>query len=38
MARNFLSLEPDDLHARLWANWYVEGKEHEPATKVIGRA
>ena len=29
----FLSLEPDDLHDRLWANWYVEGKEHELATK-----
>lgn len=38
LARNFLSLEPDDRDDRLWANWYVEGEEHEPATKVIGRA
>ena len=36
LARNFLSLEPDDGDDRLWANWYVEGEEHEPATKVIG--
>ena len=38
LARNFLSLEPDDRDDRLWANWYVEGEEREPATKVIGRA
>ena len=38
VARNFLSLEPDDRDDRLWANWYVEGEEGEPATKVIGRA
>lgn len=38
LARNFLSLEPDDQDDRLWANWYVEGEEHEPATKVIGPA
>lgn len=37
-ARNFLSLEPDDQNDRLWANWYVEGEEQEPATKVIGPA
>ena len=37
VARNFLSLEPDDRDDRLWANWYVEGEEREPATKVIGR-
>ncbi|MCY4633953.1 MAG: alkaline phosphatase D family protein [Acidobacteria bacterium] len=38
LARNFLSLEPDERNDRLWANWYVEGEEREPATKVIGRA
>ena len=38
LARNFLSLEPDERDDRLWANWYVEGEEHEPSTKVIGRA
>lgn len=38
LARNFLSLEPDERDDRLWANWYVEGEESEPATKVIGRA
>jgi len=38
LARNFLSLEPDDRDDRLWANWYVEGEEREPATKVIGGA
>lgn len=38
LARNFLSLEPDERNDRLWANWYVEGEEHEPVTKVIGRA
>ena len=38
LARNFISLEPDDRDDRLWANWYVEGEEHEPATKVIGGA
>lgn len=38
LARNFLSLEPDGRDDRLWANWYVEGEEREPATKVIGRA
>lgn len=37
-SRNFLSLEPDDQDDRLWANWYVEGEEDEPATKVISRA
>ena len=36
LERNFLSLEPDDRDDRLWANWYVEGEEAEPATKVIG--
>jgi hypothetical protein len=36
VARNFLSLEPADGDDRLWANWYVEGEEGEPATKVIG--
>lgn len=36
LERNFLSLEPDDRDDRLWANWYVEGEEGEPATKVIG--
>ena len=38
VARNFLSLEPDDRDDRLWANWHTEGEEREPATKVIGRA
>ena len=38
VARNYLSLEPDDRDDRLWANWYLEGEENEPATKVIGRA
>ncbi|WP_020590828.1 alkaline phosphatase D family protein [Kiloniella laminariae] len=33
LARNFLSLEPDD-QSRLWANWYVEGEE-EVITKVV---
>ena len=37
LARNFLSLEPDDRNDRLWANWYVEGEEREPATKIVGR-
>ena len=36
LARNFLSLEPDEEDDRLWANWYIEGEENEPATKVIG--
>ena len=38
LQRNFLSLEPDERDNRLWANWHVEGEEHEPATKVIGSA
>ncbi len=37
LARNFLSLEPDERDDRLWANWHVEGDD-EPVTKVIGRA
>lgn len=32
-ARNFLSLEPDDMQ-RIWANWVVEG-ESKPFTTVV---
>ena len=36
-ARNFLTLEPDDISnpaQRLWVNWWVEN-EAEPSSKVI---
>ena len=32
--RNFLSLEPD-ASRRIWANWFAEGEENDPYTKVI---
>jgi len=34
LARNFLSLEPDDKD-RLWAKWYIEHDLDEPSTKTI---
>lgn len=34
LARNFLSLEPDDKD-RIWAKWYIENELHDPATKTI---
>ena len=35
--RNWLSLEPDapDGLGRIWANWFAEGSQTEPYTKVI---
>jgi hypothetical protein len=35
--RNWLSLEPDDPSGqdRIWANWFAEGSQSEPYTKVI---
>jgi hypothetical protein len=35
--RNWLSLEPDapDGLGRIWANWFAEGSQDEPYTKVI---